>query len=688
MSKEKKDGESIAVFFAVILLIVVSVHWLFYTGLLDRSYIYDKETGTVISIFYKLNKLILVPKVFFVGFIAASVWVMPSLGRTKKYDNSQKTTFGLITLFFVILFLCPYLQIELIDIITYPVFLIGVIYFTSIYFSILKNNLKDDDSIFGISNVRKDDLSISIPCTTSVEIPNVFGSGTTKKVTKHELTLHNPNQAIRLNAGTGGGKTVAGQWFIKAFMEKGYCGVMYDFEGDYREFKEGNKENPLVNTRTAYTYLLEAWNRVEKDGLTSYSYPVTEDEKGNKCVEYVKTVRMKPVKFALINFVSPKHSVRINPFNKKYHTSLISLRNMVTIFLKAVDLELVKKTDFWAKNGISYTQAIAIRLWKSYPDKLTIPHVIQFLLTDYNTVLNWLADDPETEKQAATIMTSYNAGAESQLAGSTASGQAPVQQLYDPDLYWVLSPTEEEEFDLDVTNPDNPYLLSVSNVPQMSSAFSPVISVILNVNMMNMNMLGKRKSIWFADEFPTITLNPDEISKFIATARKKLVVMMTMTQSDKQEEDKYGKEKSLIIRDNQSNQFQGKTASDETAERWSKSLGKTKKVNQSQSTSSSGVSLSESSQFEDVLQARDVKGQQIGEFIGQVAGGDPPFFRLKFDYFDKKIVNELPIMNNIVDTGDKEMDDKIIAELIQDNFTRIGNEINEILAPFKDEDED
>lgn len=681
--KDKDNAEGLAMFVALGVLFFIVVHWLFYTNLISRDFIYDSETNSVSNWFKKLNAFIIPLKFVFAISIAASVWVKPSTTIAKKYNKSDKRYYMYMTIFFILVWLIPYFRINIVDILLMPILLIGLVFYSSIYFGIIKQGLVDDDSIFGITNKEKDDLSLSLPIVLKQDVKFLFWNWV--KTYDDEITIHKPNQAIGINGGTGSGKTILGQWVLKGLVEKGYCGVMYDFEGDVREWVDGSKENPLVNTRTVLAILRDSWDRIGEDGLTTYTYPVTND----KGKEYLKTIREKPVRFGLINFISPKHSVRVNPLNRNYVNNITNLRSIITIFLKAVDLELVKKTDFWAKNGISYTQAIAIRLWKSFPELLTIPHIISFLLSDYNLVLEWLADDPETEKQAATIMTSYNAGAESQLAGSTASGQAPVQQLYDANLYYTLSPPEGEEFDLDITNKENPYILSVSNVPEMSDAFSPMISVILNICMRNMNKLNNRKSLWFSDEFPTITMNPDEIGKFIATARKKLVTLVTMTQSNKQEEDKYGKEKSLILRDNKSNVFQGKTTSSETANELAKDLGKVQKVKKSVTTSSSGVSVSESLAYEDVIQARDIKGQSIGNFIGQVADGDPPYFNLQFKNFDQsQIAQDIPIMNDTVDTGDPKMDDLVWEEIVKENFIRVNKEVFDVLAVYKQIEEE
>ena len=721
--------------------------WALYNELIPVRFTQD-EYGTFLPKLQTAITYITGYKVFFSIATLYSFWLMPSKVKNKREPEEKKKW-----LFYVgvsgILFWIPFLGIEAVDLYLYII--LWAIHFYCIFILSLfyRKGIEEDADIFGISKEKEDELSIRIGC---VDADN--GS----KKPEH-LIIHKTTQGIRLNAGPGGGKTILLQHFIRQFMQKGFCGVMYDFEGDIREYDINNSENPLVNTRTAYTYLKEAWKNRNDEGLSEFflfedkgkaipniTSSMSSDKKVKILARELKRVGLDvlerqleqwelyqqgnrfylekpdtigiteryiveqsnslggakkkyfyqgpPVKFALINFVSPEHSVRVNPLNKKYHTNLISLRSVVTLFLKAVDLELVKKTDFWAKNGISYTQAIAIRLYKDYPEQLTIPHVISFLLTPYKQVLDWLAEDPETKKQAATIMTSYYADAESQLAGSTASGQSPVQPLYDPDIYWILSPTAEEEFDLDITNPKNPYLLSVGNAPEYSNTFSPIISLILNVAMMNMNKLGKRKSIWFADEFATITMNPDEFAKFPATARKKKVVVMTATQSDKQEDDKYGKDKSAIIRDNMSTQFQGKTPSDDTAKRWSASLGKVKRKNESISNSTDSQSTSESLQQEDVIQPRDVQGQKVGHFLGQIADGNPPYFSLQFDYFDQnQITDEIPVMNNSLD--EFEMDEKAKQQtwrnLIDLNFTRIENEVKDILAtvtPREEKEED
>lgn len=815
----KKEVELIYVYLVIAVLLFLAFSYLLQNHLLPEIIYYDNHhherslVGNVI--FYTF-----LYKITYTFSLAYILWLIPSKKAHNK-PESEKTKWLVYTLITLFLFLVPYINVKLFDLTYMPIMLVLHTIALITYSKFFKKGLKEDEGVFGISKKKEDELSIRLGCKDK-------DNGSDKQ---DYIVIHKSTQGVYINAGPGGGKTILLQHFIRQFGQKGFAGVMYDFEGDLREFSPNNSENPLVNSRTILTFIDEAFKNRNHEGLSTYylfekkgvlnykdldyqniekkytedllndfdnlptniqsiinryyeiyqkkpkyassflnerlyeedytidikndgslinlvnvknikytsiseekisfiahhldiigldvlkkfliNWKLYKDEDNNVVIEKgqededieLQTVeryilvqtkgKIKyyyqaiPVKYAHINFVSPEHSVRINPLNKLYHKDTSSLRNVIELFLKAIDPELVKKTDFWGKNGISYTQAIALRLYKDHPDKLTIPHIITFLLSNYKEVLDWLAEDPESRKQAATIMTSYDAEAEGQLAGSTASGQAPVQPLFIPSLFWILSPPKEEEFNLDITNPKDPYFLSIGNAPEMSMILSPIISTILNVCMINMNKLGKRKSVWFADEFPTITMNPDEMQKLPATGRKKKIVTIIATQTDKQIEDKYGKVKAKNIMDNLSTHFQGKTPSDETAESWAKKLGKVKKLNRTISNSHDGTqSDSESLQKDDVIQPRDVQGQSVGHFMGIIADGKPPHFSLQFDYFDQnQIIDKVPIMNRTIRDLElelsKEEKNQIWENMIEMNFKRINSEVEEILNANK-----
>ena len=656
LSKEKKDLNASMMLITVLILIIIILNW----SLELKLWLPYPESFLYVPLlkFYHIfdNKMIFVRIAFILGVLGYS-WFTPSIKIGKKIKDDDVNTYLFLSLLTISVILIGTINFYFYDLIVLPVALLFLAYPSAVYFSKRKNELADDLDFFKKVSYKKnkeDDLSLKIPTD------------------KGKMLIHNPNQGIKIIGGPGSGKTVLLQFLINDLLEKGYCGVLYDYEGNPDEYREGAKENPLVLTRQIYTTLKELNEKVDDEGFVNYKYGVA-----NKSI-----YRDVPVKFAFLNFIDPTRSVRVNPLSIKYHPNRISLRSIIEIFLKAVDLELVKKTDFWAKNGISYTQAIAIRLYKEYPDLLTIPHLVSFLLADYNKVLQWLAEDPELERAAATIMTSYNAKAEGQLAGSTSSGQAPVQKLYDPNIYWVLSPKPEEEFNMNVTDKENPRFFCVGNAPQYSGTLSAPISVILNVCMKNMNQLGKRKSAFIVEEFPTVTFNPEELSQFPATARKKLVVLILVMKDVSQAISTYGKEKWDIIKNTIVNTFIGRNENDDLAKSFAQAVGKHQKKKVSYTTSDSSISESESKQWEDILQPREVKGQPTGHFMGQIADGDPPMFSAQFPFYEKKSVDPLPVFSKKFNTGNEKQDRDIMENLIKKNFERIDAEVDSVLAGY------
>ena len=201
-------------------------------------------------------------------------------------------------------------------------------------------------------------------------------------------------------------------------------------------------------------------------------------------------------------------------------------------------------------------------------------------------------------------------GAQQQTAGVVSSAQTPLVLLNNKYIFWVLSPTPEEEFSLDITNPTHPTLLCIGNSPSNKEAVSPPISCIASVIMSQMNNPGKVKSVFMVDEFPTIVLQG--IDTFIGTARKHYVSTILAVQDFNQAIRDYGEKSANILKSSCGNQAYGMTGNDKTARDIESLLGEKKEVHESIShNQDSGTgSRTESLQKEKVIKARDIAGNQ------------------------------------------------------------------------------
>ena len=348
--------------------------------------------------------------------------------------------------------------------------------------------------------------------------------------------------------------------------------------------------------------------------------------------------------------------------------------------MKNLEASWKEKTDFWANNAINYVYSIAYKCFKEKDLGIcTLPHVIAFALSDSNLVFEWLSEDPEIALNMSAMLTAWKLGAQQQTAGAVSSAQTPLVLLNNKYIFWVLSPLPEEEFSLDITNKEHPTLMCVGNAPTIKEAVSPAISCIGSVLMSQMNNPGKATSVFMVDEFPTILLQG--IDTFIGTARKHNVSTILAVQDFNQAVRDYGEKSANILKASCGTQAYGMTGNEKTAKDIESLFGEKKEAQESYShQESGGGSRTESLQKEKVLKAREVAGRSAGHFIGKIAGGQPPFFNAQMNMcrFEEKEIPpfSLPVR---LDEGNEKLELDILEEIVQQNYIKIINDVNEVL---------
>lgn len=361
--------------------------------------------------------------------------------------------------------------------------------------------------------------------------------------------------------------------------------------------------------------------------------------------------------------------------------------NIATTLMKNLETSWKEKTDFWANNAINFVYSVAYRCYKQRDLGInTLPHTIAFCLSDINLVFRWLEEDPEIALNMSSMLTAWKLGAQQQTAGVASSAQTPLALLNNKYIFWVLSPKPEEEFSLDITNPENPSLLCVGNAPLIKEAVSPAISCIASVVMSQMNNPGKAKSVLLVDELPSLVLPGLDI--FIGTARKHGVATILSVQDFNQAIRDYGDKSANILKSACGTQATGMTGNEKTAAELERLFGEKKERQESYSHQDSGESSrTESLQKEKVVKARDVAGQNPGHFIGKVAAGNPPFFNEQFkigQYAEKDIEPfSLPVKLKFDTEEDKKIELGIMEEIVEKNYHSIIQDVNNVLAQVK-----
>lgn len=480
------------------------------------------------------------------------------------------------------------------------------------------------------------------------------------KTNKGWLSIFNPMQGIFIDASAGFGKSESLiEPIIAQAIKNDYALCIYDFEGNPNE-----KDAPILG-RTAYTALQ---NELEP-----------KKSKFNNILRSVLAPR-KVRSFKFINFVDMAKTCRCNPLDRKYVRTRLEAQELADTIMKNLEKDWINKTDFWAQNAISFLTAAIWMMNKNYPQFNTLPHVVSLLLNPYDVVLKFLSQDDEVRKLMMPIITAFEEKAGSQSAGAVSSTQLPISKLFTPEIFWVCS---KNELDLDITNPENPIILCIGNAPHIKTSLSPVVSLILNVCMNQMNQLGKHpKSAIIIDELPTIYVN--KMDSLPATARKKGVSTIVAIQDYNQLDRDYTTKNAKVIKGVLSNYFLGGTNNYDEAEKLSKMIGNVTVFDRNISRSGSGETVSDNSRQERIIRPESIINQPVGHFTGKIAQGEPAAFSCQLPRFKMDKLEIKPFAFK-AKTGEEVFDRKILDKQVELNFKKIQEEIDQLLAPFNSE---
>lgn len=629
MDKQARKSANDSLFLVLALItIVLTMDWLYRSRLLSASMsdIYKPVFSLFKPYLLPIRSLHLV-LVALLGYVNMQVDFKGTYNKLFLYALAFFLSIGLLLGYSHTLWYNMYL---------YPVIFLGATFslLKAIQYSKAKTH-KDDDTLALVSSTAITDTTFTI------------------NTDKGQLGIPNAEHGIYIEAGPGGGKTVLIDNLLYQAVNKDFAVLVYDFEGNPEETDETQGVEGTILSRTVYTTLK------------------------------IRTKQGK-TKFAFLNFNDLSRTVRCNPYSKKYIDSDLDIIELANTLMKNLEKEWVTKTDFWASNAINVVTGCHMALHRYHPDICDIPHLIALILSDFRALLGFLASYPDLKTWVLPVLSAFEQEAHQQTAGVISTSQLPLTKLYIPEIFWVLSPPADQEFDLDITNKKNPTSLCLGNNGiKQNAALGPVIALIISICTKNMNRFGKHKGFLCIDEGDTIYL--PNIDLVPATIRKKGVITLFAVQTFNQTIDKYGERGAKKLRDNLNNQFLGKTNNLESAERMVKMFGEYRKTEFSESQGDSGDSQTKSVRNEKLLQIPDVALQQTGHFTGYISNSPTPKFHAQCEYFSmEKMI--LPRFSLPVNTGDLDGDLKVLKEMVTQNFQKIRSDIDTLLLPFKPQD--
>ncbi|MTH15893.1 conjugal transfer protein MobC [Flavobacterium sp. LC2016-01] len=453
------------------------------------------------------------------------------------------------------------------------------------------------------------------------------------KVRRSWINIINPFRGILVPGTPGSGKSYfVIRHVITQHIAKGFCMFIYDFKFD---------------------------------DLTIIAY--------NAWLKFRHLYAVEP-KFYIINFDDLSRTHRCNPLDPTAMTDITDAAESARTILMGLNREWIKKQgDFFVESPINFLTAVIWYLRK-YNDGeyCTLPHVIEMIQTDYESLFTLLRTEKEIEVLINPFVSAFLNEAVDQLEGQIASAKISLAKLSSPQLYYVLSGSD---FTLDINNPSDPKIVSMGNNPQKIQTYGAVLSLFVSRLIKQVNQKGKLKSSLVFDEFPTIYLN--NIDSLIATARSNRVSTCLGIQDFSQLRKDYGREQADVIINIVGNIVCGQVSGD-TAKQLSERFGKIMQDRESLSINSSDTSISRSRQLESAVPPSKISSLSSGEFVGMTA--DNPDCKIELKTFHCEIINdhekikketdnykEIPVIRTI---------DNVI---VQKNYLQIKIEIQEII---------
>ncbi|MBF9252259.1 YWFCY domain-containing protein [Pontibacter sp. 172403-2] len=601
--------------------------WQFSSSFTDRLLGNIRNTG-LFSNFHK-SKLIAL------GFLVISL--IGAKGRKDEKLN-YKTAFsyiitGLLIYFFSYLSLLLKIKITEVALIYMGLASVGFLLVLSggtLLSRIIKSRLNNKD-IFNKENetfpqeerLLENEYSINLPARYALK----------NKTRNSWINIINPFRALIVLGSPGAGKSYfVIRHVITQHIRKGFTMFVYDFKFD-------DLSKVVYNTWLKY----------------KSKYPI-------------------PPQFFVINFDDLTRSHRCNPLDHQTMSDITDAAESARTILMGLNREWIKRQgDFFVESPINFLTAIIWYLRK-YKDGefCTLPHVIELMQMDYDSLFTALRTEKEIEVLINPFVNAYLNDVMEQLEGQIAAAKVAMARLSSPQLYYVLS---GNDFTLDINNPQEPKIICMGNNPQKIQIYGAVLSLYVTRLVKLVNKKGKQKSSLVFDEFPTIYLN--NMDSLIATARSNKVATCLGVQDFSQLRKDYGKEQADVIMNITGNIISGQVTGD-TAKQLSDRFGKIMQDRESLSINSADTSISRSKQLESAIPPSKISALSSGEFVGMVA--DDPDCKIELKAFNCEILNdhaalkqeqnnyrEIPVIR------------KLDNAMVQRNYLQIKQDVQDII---------
>lgn len=461
------------------------------------------------------------------------------------------------------------------------------------------------------------------------------------------------------------------RYYYKGKFRKGFVNIVNPFRGTWVVGTPGSGKTFSIIEPFIRQHSKKGFSMVVYD----YKFPTLAQKlyyhycKNGKCVIGHDGKKI-PAKFNIINFVDVEYSRRVNPIQQKYISNLAAASETAETLLES--LQKGKKEGgggsdhFFQTSAVNFLAACIFFFvnYKRVPydrktgkalrpemkeDKQThfkkptgkvfdvnnnevdpdsvywlgkysdMPHILSFLNEDYQTIFDVLKTDPEVAPLLGPFQTAMKNNAMEQLEGMIGTLRVYTSRLATKESYWIFH-KDGDDFDLKVSDPNNPSYLLIANDPEMESIIGALNALILNRLVTRVNT-GQGKNIpvsIIVDELPTLYFH--KIDRLIGTARSNKVSVALGFQELPQLEADYGKVGMQKVITTVGNVVSGSARAKETLEWLSNDIfGKVVQLKKGVTIDRDKTSINLNENMDSLVPASKISDMPTGWVAGQTA---------------------------------------------------------------------
>ena len=454
------------------------------------------------------------------------------------------------------------------------------------------------------------------------------------------------------------------RYYYKGKFRKGWVNIVNPFRGTWVVGTPGSGKTfsiiePFIRQHSAKGFSMVVYDYKFPTLATNLYYHYKLNQKQGKLPQGCK--------FNIVNFVDVEYSKRVNPIQLKYINSLAAASETAETLLES--LQKGKKEggggsdQFFQTSAVNFLAACIYFFcnWEKEPyDKdgniLTaeknqdpqtkrmiptgrvfdangnevepaywlgrysdMPHILSFLNESYQTIFEVLETDNEVAPLLGPFQTAMKNKAFEQLEGMIGTLRVYTSRLATKESYWVFH-KDGDDFDLKVSDPNNPSYLVIANDPEMESIIGALNALILNRLITRVNSgLGKNVPVSIiVDELPTLYFH--KIDRLIGTARSNKVSVALGFQELPQLEADYGKVGMQKIITTVGNVVSGSARSKETLEWLSSDIfGKVVQLKKGVTIDRDKTSINLNENMDSLVPASKISDMPTGWVCGQTA---------------------------------------------------------------------